>query len=302
VLPVLLRPPERTARHLAAWASASWLGMLAFTGWAVQPAPAPAAAFVRVAPAVPHLDRFAGRVSEVRLDGAPTRGRTSAPILAEALERRSVRLDADATVRTWTDQFAPIADVVDAGWNPTLQLGQVGQKIVFSVRARSEALRLRAPSVKVYRALPPPEGQPIEAGGALEGMALSAYAIADGVEHRARTRLTPGLGWMLVLPLGFYPFDYRPDLTSAAWTALPLLLVGFWARRSGAAPFVVPGMAIVLALGLLAIPPLTGAGREGWVAWIACALALVGGWISARYASTVTVAEVPPSARSASSP
>ena len=81
---------------------------------------------------------------------------------------------------------------------------------------------------------------------------------------------------MLLLPLGFYPFDYRPEITSAIWTALPLLLLGYWTRMSATRP-----LAAVLAwvgfaaIGLLAIPPLTGAAGQGWEAAMACAVAVL---------------------------
>jgi hypothetical protein len=301
-MPRLLRPSQQAGRHLAFGAASAWLLMLTFSAWAIQPAPPPASAFVRAAPAVPNAGRFAGRVGSVTLNGTRALGPTSIPPLADRLARRDVRLEVEATLESWPEQLAPVADVVDSQWEPVLALGQLGQKIVFSVRSRSEGLRLRAPSVKVYRALPAPRGGRFIAGGALSGPVLAAFAVADGVERRAETRLTPGLGWMLLLPLGFYPFDYRPDITSAVWTALPLLLLGYWGAR-GARPWIAAaGMAAVLAIGLLAIPPLAGVGREGWMAWTACVAALSAGWIWRRYASTDVADAVPPSARSAASP
>jgi hypothetical protein len=301
-LPRLLRPSETAGRHLALGAALAWLLLLSFTAWAIQPAPPPASAFVRAAPFVPHAGRFDGRVLAISLNGAEAVGRTPIPPLAEALARREVRIVAEATLESWPEQLSPIADVVDTRWQPVLTLGQLGQKIVFSVRSRSEQLRLRAPSVKVYRALPIPRGQRFMTGGALSGAVLTAFAAVDGVEQRAETRLTPGLGWMLFLPLGFHPFDDRPDITSAVWTALPLLLVGYWGARAARPWAAAAGMAGLLASGLLAIPPLAGVGREGWMAWAACVAALGAGWAWRRYASAEAAETVPPSARSAASP
>jgi hypothetical protein len=252
---------------------------------------------------MPGLDRFAGEVRAVSFNGVNAAGTLDTARLASALASRMLGVTASATLESWTEVLAPIVDVVDRRWIATVQLGQVGQKVLFTVRSRSERLRLRAPSVKVYRALPPPDGQQIEVGGALRGPALTAFATTGGVTHRAETRLTPGLGWMLILPLGFYPFDYRPELTSAVWTALPLLLVGYWTARArprlGAAGVAWAGL---VGFGLLAIPPLTGAARQGWEAAAACGVALLLGWLAARYAPEEISAAVPPSARSAASP
>lgn len=302
-LPALTRPGRRRGAWLAAAAASGWLLLLGFTGWAVQPADPPTAATLRKAPTTPGLDRFAGNVRGVWLNGAHAAGTLDTAIIASALASRSLGLTASATLESWTEVLAPIVDVVDRRWVATVQLGQVGQKILFTVRSRSERLRLRAPSVKVYRALPPPDGQQIEVGGALRGPSLTAFSTTGGVTHRAETRLTPGLGWMLILPLGFYPFDYRPELTSAVWTALPLLLVGYWTARARA-PLGAAGVtwAGLLGFGLFAIPPLTGAARQGWEAGASCGVALLLGWLAAGYASEEISAAVPPSARSAASP
>lgn len=302
-LPGLARPAPRQGAGLAGAAASAWLLLLGFTAWAVQPAAAPAAATLRKAPAMPGLDRFAGKVRSVSLNGVEAAGTLDTAMLASALASRTLTVTASATVESWTEVLAPIVDVVDPRWVATVQLGQVGQKILFTVRSRSERLRLRAPTVKVYRALPLPDGREVEVGGALRGASLTAFSTAGGATHRAETRLTPGLGWMLILPLGFYPFDYRPEITSAVWTALPLLLVGYWTARArprhGAAAL---GWLGLLATGLLAIPPLTGVARQGWEAGAACGVALVLGWLAAAYASEEISAAVPPSARSAASP
>ena len=302
-LPGLARPGRRRGARLAAAAASGWLVMLGLTGWAVQPAVAPAAATLRKAPTMPGLDRFAGNVTMVSLNGVEAAGTLDTAMLARALASRSLAVTASATLESWTEVLAPIVDVVDRRWVATVQLGQVGQKILFTVRSRSERLRLRAPSVKVYRALPLPDGQQIQVGGALRGPSLTAFSTTGGTTHRAETRLTAGLGWMLILPLGFYPFDYRPELTSAVWTALPLLLVGYWTARARA-PLGAAGLAwaVLLGFGLFAIPPLTGAARQGWEAGAACGVALLLGWLAAGYAPEETSAAVPPSARSAASP
>ena len=300
--PRLVRPDRNLAAGLATGSALAWLAMLGFTGWAVQPSLPATSLTLRRAPVVPNLDRFPGEVRRLELNGAPREPGLLAGVLDPAADA-PISLHAEGTLRGWPEVTAPIADLVDDRWNTVAMLGQLGQKITFTVRSRSESVKLRAPSAKVYRAMPPPRGQAFSAGGRLEAGSLVAYATVEGTRHAAETRLTPGLGWMLVLPLGFYPFDYLPDLTSAIWTAVPLLLLGYWTRSWRLPPFgAAVLLAVTMAIGLGVIPPLTGSASQGWGATIACTVALLLGWTAARYASTVDSATAPPSARRAASP
>lgn len=296
----LLRPGERLAARLALGSALVWLAMLGFTGWAVGPDIPTTGLILRRAPIVPNFDRFPGDVRVVALNGVVRDpGRVEGGIVTVD---DPVVLAVEGSLLSWPDVTAPIADLVDERGNTIVILGQLGQKVTFTVRARSQRVKLRAPSAKLYAALPPPRGQPIGAVGELRDNALTATAVVAGTWRSTETRLTPGLGWMLVLPLGFYPFDYRPDLTSAIWTALPLLLLGYWTKLARARPLtalLVCGA--VAGTGLLTIPPLTGSAGQGWGTLVACGVALLLGWVAARYASMAEPV-VPPSARSAASP
>ena len=300
-LPRLLRPESALAARLTGGTAIAWLATLALTGWAVQPDLPASGLTLRKAPIVPMYDRFPGEIRSLmfnEIERDPGRIEPGA-----VQDGGPVTLTVEASLLNWPEVTAPIADVVDERWNTVAILGQLGQKITFTVRSRSQSLKLRAPSAKVYRALPPPRGQTFRAGGRLDDRSLSAFATVGGTRQTTETRLTPGLGWMLVLPLGFYPFDYRPDITSAVWTALPLLLLGYWSRLSRTRPvmalFVWGG---VLGAGLVVIPPLTGSASQGWETTAACTVALLLGWVAAGYASRLVTAVVPPSARSAASP
>ena len=298
--PRLMRPDRDAARRLATGSAIAWLAMLGFTGWAVQPDVPASGLTLRRAPVVPNFDRFPGEVRLLSLDGIE---RDPGRLEAGAVRADGpIELAVEGSLLSWPEVTAPIADLVDERWNTVVILGQLGQKVTFAVRSRSQRVKLRAPSAKLYGALPPPRGQPIGVGGALRDHSLTASAVVHGIPLSTETRLTPGLGWMLVLPFGFYPFDYRPDVTSAIWTALPLLLFGYWARLSRIRLLrAALSCGIVAGAGLYAIPPLTASAGQGWETTVACALALVLGWLAARYAWTVDSA-VPPSARSAASP
>jgi len=320
--PLWLWPSPQSARRLAAAASVVWLGMLAGTGWLLQPVMSPGTRELRWAPPVPFLERFAGQVLGTELNGVPSdSGLIDPEHLGRRLAQGKVSLTAAITVVSWPEIAAPVAEVSSVDSVAVVRLSQLGQKVLFSVRTRSADFLLRTPAAKVYRALPEPAGQAVTIGGSLDADLLTAFTKVGGRTDSAAVRISPGLGWALVLPLTFYPFDYRPDITSAVWTALPLLLVGYWGGRSqgthsigkelpsrATARTAVLGCAgLLLTTGLGAIPPLTGTARQGWEAWVACIAALLLGGLAARYASAGTVAVAtpaaePPRARRASSP
>ena len=283
----LWSPAPGLASRLALCAGAAWLALLAGTAWAVRPAPGLAPARIEWAPRLPLVDTFAGRIEAVEVEGSIAAGDLS--ILATA------QLDG------WTEHLAPAVDLVGPRGILTARLGQLGQKVTFGLRANASRLRLRPPSVKVYRALPPAGGQRVQLAGGLRGATLWARAEAEGSVQSAELALTPGLGWLLLLPLTFYPFDYRPDLTTAAWVALPLVLAGFWAGRRAAWSLrtSAAGAVALLALGLAVVPELFGVEADGWRCWAAGAGALAAGWMAGRYAPGAASTSVPPSARSA---
>jgi len=286
----LWRPDPGLAARLALGAGAGWLMLLAGTAWAVRPAPGSTPSRAEWAPRLPFVDTFAGRIESVDIRGT--------------IATRDLAVLATARLDGWTEHLAPAVDLVGARGIMTARLGQLGQKVTFGLRANASRLRLRPPSVKVYRALPPASGQRVLLAGGLREATLWARAEADGSVHSAELALTPGLGWLLLLPLTFYPFDYRPDLTTAAWVALPLLLAGFWAGRRTAWNLrtSAAGAVALLVLGLVVVPELFGVEADGWQCWAAGAGSLAAGWLAGRYAPGAASTSVPPSARSAWSP
>ena len=303
----LWRPDRALAARLAVAAGAGWLGLLAGTAWAVRPVPGPPSPRAEWAPRLPLVDSFGGRIEAVEVTGS--------------IPGRDLAVRAAALLDRWTEHLAPAVDLVGPHGEVAARLGQLGQKVTFGVRSNASRIRLRPPSVKLYRALPPARGQRVHLAGGVRGTSLWARADAEGSAGAAELRLTPGLGWLLLLPLTFYPFDYRPDLTSAAWVALPLLLAGFWAGRRDAwvspargtpareghpprahAAASAAGAAVLLVLGLAMVPELFGVAADGWQSWAAAAVALAAGWLAGRYAPGAASTSVPPSARSAWSP
>lgn len=307
-LPTLLHPDPRRSHRLALLASGFWLLLLGFTAWAVRPAPPPGNLALRLTPFVPGLETFRGRVIESAF-GTGGAAQSAAAIRRELTAGRG-SLHARVTLESWPEALAPVVDISGASQVSAARLGQLGQKVLFSVRTNAERVRLRTPAVKVYRALPAPSGQEVTIGGSLSQAKLSAYADDGGSLTSASLALTPGLGWALVLPLTRYPFDYRPDITSAIWTALPLVIVGYWMARSRAGRkrqlwrtgvWYGAWGGVLLSLGLMAIPSLGGVAAQGGRGWVACAGALLIG-AALGYASLGRRTAEPPMARSAASP
>jgi hypothetical protein len=111
---------------------------------------------------------------------------------------------------------------------------------------------------------------------------LWSSATLNGTSHRAELTLSPGLGWMLLLPLG-YPFDVFSRWTSAAWVALPLLLVGFWSGRARIpVAMMLAGAVLLLAAGLEGTAWLFHLGRDGLLAWGLGIGAIMGSWVLGR--------------------
>ncbi len=261
-VPQLWLPTVARARQLAALGAVAWLGMVTLSAVGLTDDPANGAVTTIQAPPAPLLERFNG---EIISSGA---GATT----------RTVALTAEVRTNGLTDRLAPILDLSDGGRFPLARLGQLGQKPTFARRLRATRALFRTPTVRVYGGvLPTAPSRALLEGGKTGPMLWSAATI-DGSRHSAELVLTPGLGWMLLLPLG-YPFDVYSPWTSAVWLALPLLLVGFWAGR-GRVHFIagLAGSLLLLAAGLEGMAALFHLGPESWLAWAIGLGAMVGGW------------------------
>ncbi len=292
--PRLWRPGVARARQLTLASALAWLAMLAFTGTALQQdSPHAAASRLVQAPDRPLQARFDGDILDARVDWATP----------------GLRLAARVRTAGLTERFAPILEIEDGHRFPAARLGQLGQKPTYSSRLRATDLLLRTPTVRIYGGVIPPAPVAAIIEGGQRGATIWTAATINGHRQRAELALTPGAGWMLLLPLG-YPFDRYSRWTSAVWLAVPLLLVGFWA---GAARLKVGEVlllaAVVLLLGLEGAPVVFRLVRDGLPAWGLGVAAILAGWscgrgqASARSSSSdPTSVASPPSARSAASP
>jgi hypothetical protein len=260
--PGLWRPSVASARQLAISAALGWLLSMGITGWLLTEDKAAGPVRLVQAPTEPFLERFSGSIQSARADEGSSGRSLHASIVTVGI----------------TDRLAPVLELRDADRYPLALLGQLGQKPVFSWRLRATRALLRTPAVRVYGGVFPDAPVPASLDGGKTGPMLWAAGTVDGQRHTAELALTPGLGWMLLLPLN-YPFDVHSRWTSAAWLALPLLLVGFWAGRARMrfALLIVASVALLLA-GLEGTAAMFHLARDGALAWGVGLAAVIGAW------------------------
>lgn len=266
LLPALWRPTRVWARRLAFTTGVAWLAVVALTALGLQPDRADGPVQRLDAPVVPLLEQFRGEVTSAAADSGTGRLGLSATIITGPI----------------SDRLAPVVQLDDGLRAPLARLGQLGQKPTFSRRLLATRARFHTPVVRLYGSVLPavPTAAAIE--GSFDSSVLRAAATVHGTRHEAVLPLTPGSGWMLLLPLG-YPFDIHHEWTSALWLGIPLLLTGFWSGRAGARPMAaLGGFVLLLGLGLEAAPWLSALPRDGTVAWLVGLVALVTGWMAGR--------------------
>lgn len=266
--PQLWRPSVARARQLMLLGGLAWLVMVGLTGWLLTEGQAAGPVVLTKAPAAPFLDQFRGTILQIRSDDVPG--------------RRALR--ADVVTAGLTDRLAPVLELDDDRYYPLARLGQLGQKPVFAVRLRATVALLRTPEVRVYGGVLPDADVPALLEGGKTGPVLWAAGTVDSHRHLAELALTPGLGWMLILPLN-YPFDLYSQWTSAVWLALPLLIVGFWAGRAQMRfVLIFTGTVLLLLAGLEGTAAVFHLARDGVLAWGMGLGAIVGGWRIGRNA------------------
>ena len=261
-LPQLWRPSVALARRLAGAVAAAWLAVVVLSGWGLSPDRAHGNVKLVAAPPARFLEPFAGQIIRSALDTGV----------------RHLSLSADVETAGISDRLSPILDLQDEDAAALARLGQLGQKPAFSYRLHATRARFRTPTVYVYGAVIPPTPARIVIQGGMNEAKLWSAVTVQGTRYRAELALTPGLGWMLLLPLG-YPFDLHSAWTSAIWLALPLVLLGFWAGRGGmSAPVTIAAAALLLLLGLEGVAAFFHLARDGVLAWVLGGMAVTCGW------------------------
>lgn len=284
----LLVPGPRAASRMATTGAFLWLGLLAGTAWLAEP-------WVPEGPldgswghGAHNRPPFNGTVQSAELSGAPLPDGPVAEWRGLASRIRAGRMGLEVEILSGepTTRWAPIVSLLNQG-DPVLALHQAGRDLAFEYPVRAVRLLLRAPAVRVTRALPPGSGLQIRLSAGARGHTIWVSVEGAGAATRNQVTLRPTLGWALLLPFD-YGFDSREPFLTALWIAGLLLPVGYWARRATGSPggrwwALVPCAAVLLGIGL--VPALFGYPPEPVSDWLAAIAGAAIGWVLAPVAA-----------------
>jgi VanZ family protein len=278
----LLLPTPEQSRRLVLLASALWLLLWSFSGWALQLALPPARWFAMVPPRDVYLVDFPGSVGSATANGV----RLGNAEIAEAGDlRRSfagqgIALEANGALGAPAPAFLTgLASIFTENQKEVLVLGQHHQDLVFRLRLRAADLGMRSPTLRLDDLLAGPAGAEFHAQARFARGQLWIEGIAGSRNGSARLALGPSLGWSLLLPFE-YTFGPEAPWWTALWIAASLLPCGYWVRRAGGATprrrWLAPPL-LAVALGLLAVPLALGLPSVERSEWVAAAYGLLAG-------------------------
>ena len=228
-----LRPRSQSAeRLLVAW-SLCWLGIVALSGWLIEPLVPSGQYRAELAPDLPSIELFEGHVLRALLNDRPLAQNGAASTgdsIRAAIRNGTVRIDATVIPAGPTFDLAPIVNLGPVEKPRVVMLGENGNHLAFRVDLRSQLLRLRNPAVVVPNAFSTASRARDSiriAGSITRNRALRAEAGHAGMGQAQTLVLHPFLGWWLLLPMDLVHTS-RADLFSGLWVAMLLLPTGYW--------------------------------------------------------------------------
>jgi hypothetical protein len=292
---VWLRPGARAAAVLATASALGWLGILAFSAWALRrdPTPGPWPPAVPTHPFATGYGWFDGRVERASIDGMPVGHRGTGPVVVSAATGRDVALAARVRGGEDSDEYVPMLFLTGRTGGMEAMIGQRDRDLVFRVHLRAAALRLRSPQATLrgeyaYRSDDTATVQRVWARASRDSLVVGVER-DDGRTRSQVVHLTPTRGWSLLLP--FVRADGpEQNVVSTLWIAALLLPSGYWlaawgaaARRAEAAA--VAGLVAIVA-GLAGVPIVADAPRAHWWEWAAAAVGAAAGALGTVVVST----------------
>lgn len=249
----------RISLWLAAIGMAGWVLVQGFTGWALQRTLPRSDYYGQWAPVLGQFEPFTGTVVSARLNRMPLPGtRLSSAAVREALLASQSELEVRAVTGTPTADLAPIFSIFDDRQREIVLLGQNGTDLVYRLRTRSNALRLRSPALRLTGVLPTEPGARVELRARYTPGRYHLEAEIGDKSFSQDLALSVSWGWTFLLP-----FDqaFGPEMLwwTALWIAGLLFPVGYYAARSqaisGRAAAVT--LVILLSIGMAIIPALS---------------------------------------------
>lgn len=226
----ILYPRSPSSMRFLIVGSIAWLAILGLTALGMRPSHPRGQYIGQFSPDVEDFDRHGGRVQAARLSGfdLPDGPLPNTDAVRAAMRTRT-QLDVTAQFVTHRGRLAPVVRVVDAADREVALLAQRQQDLLFRTRVLASNLRLVTPAVIMF--------DPLASVDLANGLTMVVDAERRGGHLRmsayGRVKLLPlhsGAGWMFFAPATTMLY-HAPDVASAIWVGIPLLILGYWAGR-----------------------------------------------------------------------
>lgn len=278
---IVLPDPPRALR-LALGASGGWLLLLGLTAIGVQTAPTTTTWFGFWTPELAFYTTYTGQLLDARMGAwTPENGRISDPEpLRRAMERDSFRLTMDLVTGSRPRGPSLIFAVIDTNEHTQVLFGQERSALWVTWRNRFESWELKGITVRIpiMPGREPGSRLHVETGRAEHAIYLTATSGDSTIAVRVPE--TVGLGWTTLAPWRL-PLSTEWKVFNPIWLAGLVFPLAFWFARS--APAAGLGYAaLVMAAGLLLVPPLGNLAATPLPEWIGAAAGVLAGWSAGR--------------------
>ncbi len=275
---VLIRPGRKTARRLVMAAAIGWIVMEAGTAWSLRPVFPETQFSTQFAPALAEWDVFEGQVLSATLGERPL----SPGIMVESRivhQRLTDGSPLHAIVRLGDQpgNLAPVVQLVDGRQRSLVLLGQHRSALVFRVRMRATAMRLRTPEAILDQSLSH-RGDSLRLTGALTNGRFHLAVEGENQRTSYTVALSPSWGWALLDPFQI-PIDPEARVMTALWLLVLLVPIGYWGRAARWLPWQSTGAAgLLVAAGLWLVPYLSGFETSHLSEWLSAVGGIAAGW------------------------
>jgi hypothetical protein len=285
-LRLLLAPGAAVARRLSAGGAVAWLGVLAFSAFALSPwAPdEPLRSYCTAA--YPTSEIFAGTARSVTLNGVPLPcdgDIAASEEIGESLREGNLTL-AVAAASSDPGAGRRAIHVVRAPDASLVVMAQHGRSVLFSAPTAAQSFRLLSPVVRLSRAFPDREGLPVDLHAEVHGRRMRVSAAHRGERKATELAISPAHGWTMVLPGSLVP-GAPLRLAGALWLGGLLIPAAYWAGFTGRPGAALGGVGLAGFGGLGVVPPLWGYAPAHWSEWLGVGGGIALGWALHRFAA-----------------
>jgi hypothetical protein len=281
----VLLPHRVRARRLMAGGIALWLGLLTISAFAMMPWVPAGTLRSDCTRSEGKAEVFTGTVRSARLNGIPLPCDAEIPAaeqVREALERGAVELEVVAASGHPRGRRVFLAIRVPRGY--LLVLAHDARSATISTPTAINHLGFYSPILRLPRAFPAAPGIPGRLRAAIGDRRMWIVSEYLGQHRRVEVALSPSHGWTALLPRGIRPGgEFR--LATALWIALLILPAAYWGGFVRAPAWTLGRLFPTLAVGLGALPILTGYPAVHWSEWVGGCFGLTLGWALYRFAA-----------------